>query len=370
LIGTAIGILLMVMVGPVVLRDGTRYGDARTPAFAFDAQGIQVDIPPDPGTGVTPVRRFVAWAEVGDIEGSWGEAEPYRAVSDAVDRAEVRLARGDVSGARALLEPLSDRYLGQTGPTSGAIASMLAFCRVLRSEPAAAATAWLAWRRGVGPERRWIDPETSLMPSLPPVWRARDARGLLLSLGEPSTLTPAEDPAAQLVRMYAMAASVAAGEDVGSHDGPETRLRADPGVRFVWEMVRAQADPEPAGRRGARDALLRRGRTPGPAWQSAWVHLGVGVSLLREPDRIEADAGAAELLTVVLLHQHTAPGLADLAADLAVEYFERTGRAEHAEAVRTMDMAALSGWLPAAPPTDDAAGDETDPMTEPSQETP
>jgi hypothetical protein len=100
------------------------------------------------------------------------------------------------------------------------------------------------------------------------------------------------------------------------------------------------------------------------------VHLGVGVSLLREPDRIEADAGAAELLTVVLLHQHTAPGLADLAADLAVEYFERTGRAEHAEAVRTMDMAALSGWLPAAPPTDDAPGDEPDPMREPSQETP
>jgi hypothetical protein len=370
LIGVVLGLLLAAALGPVVLRDGTRYEASEAKPFTFTEQGVQIDIGPDPAAGVMPVRRLVGWAEVADIEGGWGQAERFRAVSDAVDRAEKRLARGDVSGARALLEPLADGYLKDTGPTSGPVASMLGFCRVLRSDQAGGAMAWLAWRRGGTPARDWIDAETGLMPSIPPVWNASDAREGARPMMAAASLASGDDPASELVRMYAYSIVVAAGEDAGRYEGPETRLRADAGVRLVWEMVRAQTDPEAAGRRGAREALRRRARTPGAGWQTAWVHLGIGASLLREPERIEADAGAAELLTVVLLHQGAAPGLADLAADLAVEYFERTGRAGHAEAVRAMDVAAISGLLPRPRAEDNAPGSDPEPMTEPTEETP
>ncbi len=381
MIGVLLGMLVAVALGPVVLRDGTRYDAEQAKRFTFNGQGIQIDIAPDPGAGVPPVRRFVGWAEVERVgaegAGGWGEAEAYRSVADALDRAEKRLARGDVTGARVLLEPLAERYLKETGPTSGAVASMLAWCRVLRSDRAGAAEAWLAWRRGDaggggGPARDWIDAATGLAPAIPPVWAGSDARETATLLMPMSALAGANDPSSELIRLYTLMAVVASGGEVGEYDGPETRLRADPGVRLVWEMVRAQADPEAAGRRGARDALRRRARTPGPAWQAAWVHLGLGASLLREPERIDADAGAAELLTVVLLHQDTAPGLAELAADLAVEYFERTGRSGHAEAVRAMDTAAIHGLLPRpAPPSETDTPDlQNEPATEPTEETP
>jgi hypothetical protein len=371
LIGIVLGMLIAVALGPVVLRDGTRYEASDAKPFTFTEQGVQVDVEPDLAAGVVPVRRLVGWAEVANIEGGWGDAERFRAVSDAVDRSEKRLARGDVTGARALLEPLADQYLNDTGPTSGSVASMLAFCRVLRDDRAGAAEAWLAWRRGGTPARDWIDAETGLTPAIPPVWTPADAREAATLLSPMATDASGDDPATELVRLYAMSAVHAAGGQIeGEYDGPETRMRADAGVRLVWEMVRAQTDPEAAGRRGAREALRRRARTPGPAWQTAWVHLGLGASLLREPERIEADAGAAELLTVVLLHQDAAPGLAELAADLAVEYFEQTGRAGHAQAVREMDAAAISGLLPAARPDEDGTGSGPEPMTEPTEETP
>lgn len=371
MIGVLMGMLIAVALGPVVLRDGTRYQASEAKPFTFNEQGVQIDISPDPAAGIMPVRRLVGWGEVADIEGGWGEAEAYRAVAESLDRAEKRLARGDVTGARALLEPLGEPYLRRAGPTSGSIASMLAFCRVLRTDRAGAAEAWLAARQSGVPARDWIDPATGLMPSVPPVWTDLDARKALRLLTPRAAEATGDDAVSELVRLFAWSAvSTAGGKNEGTYDGPETRLRADAGVRLVWEMVRAQTDPEAAGRRGARDALRRRARTPGPSWQTAWVHLGLGASLLREAERIEADGGAAELLTVVLLHQNTAPGLADLAADLAVEYFERTGRSGHAEAVRAMDMAAISGLLP-RPQTEERAPDaESEPLAEPTEETP
>jgi hypothetical protein len=144
-----------------------------------------------------------------------------------------------------------------------------------------------------------------------------------------------------------------------SAEGPATRLRADAGVRLVWEMVRAQVDAEPAGRQSARDALRRRLRGQPTDWEAAWVRLGLGASLLAEPERTEADAGAAELLIVVFEHQDAAPGIADLAAAMAVEHFESTDRPEHARAVRAMDRAARMGLVPASggDGADDASND-------------
>ncbi len=360
----ALGVVLILFASPVVLRDGTRYEAPPGRSFAVTEQGLQIDIAPDPAAGVVPVRRVVGWGDIERFEGEWGDAEPFRAISDAVARARRRLARGDVSGAQSLLEPIAGRYLGGAGPTTGSIGSMLAFCRVLRGDRAGAAEAWVAWGRSAEPAPPWIDEPTGLAPSIPPVWSPADAARAAATLTPLVSNSSDGDAASELARLYALAALHAAS------DGPATRLRADPGVRLVWDMVRAQVDPDPAGRRGAREALRRRARTAEPDWQAAWVHLGLGVSLLGEPDRMDADAGAAELLTVVLLHQRTAPGLADLAAGLAAEYFERTGRSDHARSVREMNAAAAAGLARTTSPRATAAGDEPRPDGESLEETP
>lgn len=329
-------------LGPVVLRSGGTI--AAELVEGVSAQGVLVR--PAFDGGDVPIVSLVPWAEVLDIEGGWGEGEPYRGLADAVDRAERRLTRGDVSGARELLEPLAGEYLARSGPTSGAIASALAICRVLRSDPSGAADAWLAWRASpLGPVRSWIDPETSLAPSIPPIFTPREARSFIAAHADRAG---APEHANELRAMYLAAARAALGDRPEDLQGPETRLRADAGVRLVWEVVRSGADPDVSGRRSARDALRRRTRTPGPAWQDAWCRLAIGTSMMSEPDRMESDAGAAELVGVVLGDQHTAPGLAELAAELLIGYFDATDRPGHADAVRSMDRAAMSGLIPGA----------------------
>ncbi len=328
------------MIGPVLLRNGAAIEPERVEGFA--EQGVNVRPSFDASGPMVPA--LVPWREVLDIEGGWGEAAAYRSVADATHRAELRLARGDATGAIALLEPLAGAYLDRSGPTSGAIASALAVCRLLRSDRAGAAGAWLAWRSNpLGPPRDWIDAETALAPMAPPVFAERDARAFL---SVPAERSGVPEHAGELSKLYRAAADAIVNGRPVELAGPETRLRADPGVRLVWEMVRARADPDASGRLAARDALRRRMRTAGAAWQIAWCHLGIGASMMAEDDRLEADAGAAELISVVLFDQGTAAGLADLAADLLIEYFETTQRPEHADSVRAMDRAAMSGLLP------------------------
>lgn len=363
MIAWAMALVAGLMIGPVVLRDGSRIEAERIDGFS--EQGVRV-APSFDGSGV-PTPAVVPWAEVFEIEGGWGEAEAYRSVARSLHRAEMRLARGDAGGALRALEPFAGPYLDSTGPTSGAIASALAMARLMRDDRAGATAAWLAWRAApAGPTRAWIDPETALAPGLPPVFTQRDARAFVASRRD---LPDGSEHAGSLAEMYGAAAHAFAGTLSSTPEGPPTRLRADPGVRLVWEVVRARADTDAAGRRAARESLERRLRSGGPAWERAWARLGIGGSMLAEPDRTQADAGAAELIAVVLFHQDTAPGLADLAAALLIEYFEATDRRQHAESVRAMDRAALSGLVPAVPAEPDAAPD-TLPADDPIEDAP
>lgn len=337
--------LCWLAIGPVVLRGGERIEPGRVEAFT--PQGVRVL--PDFSQGQPTHAGLIPWAEVTDIEGGWGDAEPYRQTADALRRAEARLARGDATGARRLLEPLGEQYLAETGPTTAAVCSALAITRLLRDDRPGAARAWLGWRaEPQGPARPWIDAESGLCPGLPPVWAADDARAFLRAAALPPG---ASEHAVALADLYQLAAASAVGP-AGSEPltAPPARLRADPGVRLVWDAVRAQAEPQPEARQSGRDALARRLDAPASSWEHAWCRLATGASLLGEPDPIQSDAGAAELITVVLLHQDAGPGLAALAADLASEYFERTGRPDHAAAVRSMHRAARSGLGPTPVP--------------------
>ena len=353
MIGGFLAVMCLILAGPVVLRSGERIESGQVAGFT--TQGVELR--PDFEAGGIPDRRLIPWVEVLEIEGGWGDAEAFRGIADAVHRAEQRLARGDLTGVLEALGPIAGDYLADRGPTSGAIGSALILARALRNDPDGGVRAWLAWRESPqGPIRAWIDEETGLVPALPPIWTPTAARELL---SEPPSFPSQDGHAGELSRLYILAARSSLGEHGEVLVPPETRLRADPGVRLVWEMVRAQAEPERASRLAARDSLRRRVRQTTPDWQRAWIHLGVGVSMLREADRIESDAGAAELLQVVLGHQHTAPHLSDLAASLLVDYFHRTQRPGHADAVRSMDLAASSGLLdrPMPPLPDPETGD-------------
>lgn len=341
MIGVLAGLLVVLAVGPVQLRSGEAIPAERV--AGFNDQGVLVR--PDFASGRVPDRRVVGWSEVEGIgadNAGWGEAERYRSLADDLHRAERRLARGDVPGAAGLLEPLAERYLAEQGPTSGAIASALAMCRLMRDDREGAVRAWLCWRAGPeGPARAWIDAGTGLMTALPPVWTERSARGFLAMIGEQS---PGGDDAGlprTLDVLYADAAHAAAGTVVDAETGtPAPRLLADPGVRLVWEAVRAQTDPDPADRASARDRLRQRVSSEAGSWRAAWARLALGASMIREDDRITADAGAAELIGVMLEDGDAAPGLADLAAALAAGHFESTGRPDHAAAVYTIQRTA------------------------------
>lgn len=337
-------------IGPVTLRDGRLIAADQVEAVSDEGVMLRPGLADDG----RPSARLVPWIEVEGVgaagASSWGEAEAYRELADTLRRAELRLFRGDVPGTLRLLGPVAEQYLVESGgtreasngPTTGLVASSLVICRTLRNDRAGAAHAWLAWRgTREGPTRAWIDAETGLVPALPPVWTRDDAAAFLAGPAESPT---GSEYAAELAGMYALAARHAAGADLSEHTGgPSTRLRADAGVRLAWEMVRAQVDPELAGRREARDALRRRLRSGSPAWEEAWACLGIGASLLGEADPMDADAGAAELVGVVIAHRDAAPGLAGLALSLVTDYFERTGRRDHAGAVAAMDRAARRG---------------------------
>jgi len=327
----------IVLAGPISLRDGGSIERERVRAFT--AQGVELAIGFDPGS--ISDRSLVPWAEVRSIEGGWGDAERYRPVADAVWRATVRLDRGDAAGAGAVLEPISGMYLNEQGPTSGTIAGVLTATRLLGGDRPGAVRAWLAARsNSVSGDSYWIDSATGLCTALPPIFRPEESASILeMGAAEGDT------PVGGLRALYLAAASVSAGKAAVL---PEltARQRSDAGLRLVLDITRAGTEAEPAAREAAREALLRRLRAGGPAWETAWIHLGIGLSMMRETDPQTRDAGASRLVTVVIEHQHTAPGLSELARDLLIDYFVATGRPEYEAAVRSMDRAALLGLAP------------------------
>ncbi len=329
-------VLFSLAIGPVTLWSGETVPRERVGGVTD--QGIEVR--QGSGAGEVGGSTLVPWGRVRSIGNGWEGARSYESIADAIARAESRLARGDAAGAGWLLEPLAERYFGASGPTTSQIASALIMVRLMDDDRAGAMEAWLVWYRDRGgPARGWLDQETGLCPSLPPVFTP-----------EPAPPTPPSSGGEPLGVMEGLYRVARAGARSGTRDGlgsiaRSPRDRADPGIRWVWDIVRASGDPDPAGRRSARAAIDRRGRPEGD-WRAAWAHLGVGVSLLGEPDRRSADAGAARLISVIIEHPRAAPGLTALARDLLIGYFESTGRPGHAESVRGMDRAALLGLEP------------------------
>jgi len=342
-----LGFMLTVAIGPATLWSGETIAEDRISGVT--SQGLEIRQSFDEGSIVD--RAVIPWGEVRSVANAWSGAEQYRSVADALKRAEERLARGDAPGASWLLEPLAEDYFDERGTTTGQIASALVMTRVLEGRTSDAIDAWLVWRADrAGPARDWLDAATGLCPALPPVFAPETEHALVAQDRSDTEVMRA---------IYGVAAQVSAGDSGnGLESIPRTpRDRADLGVRYVWDMVRASTEPEASARRAAREAIDRRGRTGDADWQGAWADLGVGVSLMREPGRRLQDTGAARLIAVIVEHPRAAPGLTALARDLLVGYFERTGRPGHAEAVRGMDRAALLGLAIRSTEDDESVND-------------
>lgn len=319
------------------------------------AQGSEVQLrggkssPPGGVSACTPEGVVIASALTGKIVIGWdrvrtvtGEhAEEARAYADIADkswRAVSRLERGDIPAAEPLFEELFADYAGSEGPTAAAIAGGLLRCRLDRGAHTLAVAAWLAWLHADTPGSQldssndvrdvlMADPETGLVPELPPIWL--DLPAVRVFGQSPLNAERYGDRAAQLAMLYQLAATTESGKTQ-----PMPRLDDnDAGVRLVWDLVAAQSRDE-AERLVGRKAIEKRLRADPVGWTDAWLRTALGRSLLREADPDEQRRGVIELLRVRVTHERDAPYLAGLALAEAAVTMQSLGDADAASLLR------------------------------------
>lgn len=277
----------------------------------------------------------LAWTRVRALEHDQPEATEaaLRAGQDAT-LAAARLARGDAPGAMAVLAPHQDRYLGQHGPVSEAIASTLTRAALGRQDIAMGVRGWLAWvgaGEGIpGPSDQagpsTMDPESGLIPILPPVFTPDQGVAVVGLLTLAARQMPEGSRQRTLADLYLAAARAATppGPEVGAAPLTDARrvelLRQHPrdeGVMLVLDVVMAQAG-DPAAQQAARLRLRDRMQRGGTTWAKAWAGLALGRSLAREADSRSRRLGAVESLDTAIRYGTQWPELGGLAlADAA-----------------------------------------------------
>lgn len=317
-------------VEPLVL-----WGGRETPPgkiVEFSLEGVVLEDP-------FGVRRTVRWDFVREIHGPReAEAEPFLKTARLAWRARTRLERGDAVTAEPMFEELYPLYEGLRGGMASMVAEGLLRCRLRRSAQTAAVRPWLAYlvSEGAGPYlsrmagalRPAVDEESGLVPSLAPVWLETPAVEAF-ARSEPIVVWEREGAAAPrraeiLESLYRHAARFECQLETAA---PELSLSssdlADEGIRLVNAIVVAEsggADERAVARRlleDERDHARRAGSAR--AWVEAWCRLGIGRSLLREPDNEQKRLGVIELLHLPARFSDSQPYLAGVAlAEAAV----------------------------------------------------
>lgn len=331
LLGAAAGLVLSAWSpAQVTLRGGARV-DA--PVERVGPEGVTV--------GSAPGRpaRTISWAEVREIEGEFaGAAAEFGALSDRAWRALSRLARGDVALAEPVLEALFAERL--PGPTGADVANGLLRCRLRRGASASAIPVWLACirlggvetgRTPAGRAESAIDPETSLIPALAPVFI--DSPGVRAFVAETSP-GAGGDLASDLGALYRAVAAAAIGEAVAPDALPAPGPKETPGVALVRSMVMAQIGESEDARTRARAELSAGLDRDSGTWREAWRRAAIGRSLLRSAEPGDRRRGALELLHVPARFASTQPFLAGLALAEASDALAADGDEVSAAALR------------------------------------
>ncbi len=295
-------------------------------------QGVKVSV----DTQVIPV--LVPWHDVRALEKPDDGFRAYAQTAQDAWRAHSRFERGDYPGAQWIYTRLADDYLWKVGPQSADVSYGLMRCMLDQQDAQQATIPMLSWLVATGPTRGSgeadqptdFDHKHSLFVSLPPIpLPGTESYGL-----GPLRVDAVTDRQAALHELYDLSFSVGLVRDEQSSERlrklseriSKQRLR-DPGILLILDMLTARAHPEADKRAGARAKLERRVQYDDDTWVEVWSRLGLGMSMLSEPDHASRDRGVIHLIHIVVRLRDISPPLAQLAAKIADDHLAKTDRA-------------------------------------------
>ncbi len=259
------------------------------------------------------VPKIVGWDRVREVHGEQGAAatKQIEAVAD-LWRARMRLERGDFTAAEPMLDALAAKERGVFGPTAAVVFEGQLRCRLKRGATLPAVWAWLDWVQaragaiGAGSDTSlgWIggrfdapavvEPRTGLILGTPPIFLHDAALDAAVASDEWSRFSSADTTTAELAMLYRAAARFEA--ELPPELGPVTSNNE--GVRLVADIVQARVGNDQqrqTARANLKSRLEQRDIDP---WTECWCRMGMGRSLLREPDSDMMRQGIIQLLHV------------------------------------------------------------------------
>lgn len=315
--------------GEVVLRSGAVV-DA--PVLSVGLDGVRVG-------GDAP--RHFGWDVVYYATGEGAEqVHEYEEWSTDVWRAKTRLSRGDLRLASELFEDLFTRLQEESiaGPTGLVIAEGTLRCRVGQGRHSDAIEAWAASLRiretgqrqsGESGAGGVIDPQTLLVPTLPPMWLegSSEAAQVYETLGGDK---PSED-ANSLLELYRVCAALEVGLD------PRSVARAErfgQGHLIVDTIIRSRSDDSQV-RSAAHSQLLTLIEEQPGTWKEAWARMAIGRSYLMDNDPDVRGRGVLHMLHLPARFANSQPHLAALALAEAGRELHSQGDRDTVELIRS-----------------------------------
>jgi len=275
-------------------------------------------------------ERVLGWQEVLTVRGrAAGNVAEFLPLADDAWRGLSRLERGDRVAAEPLLERAFASLAGQTGPTAQAVSEGLLICRTARGAQTLAVEPYLTLvlSNQVNVSSDILDDQSALFPALPPIWGTES--GLAAAVGsiawDDFAKWGTSGRARQLAELYSTAALF---EITGQAPVPSL-IPVDDGVKLIQEMVVARVGSEQE-RGNARQALASRLSTDRPNWRKAWIHAGIGLSLLIEGDDHSSRLGIVQLLYVPAMYKNEQPYLAGVCLAEASIRLAEMGRGDAA----------------------------------------
>ena len=330
------GMLLLVAVAVMPNPGSERLLHRRSGVEPLPIRKVEVSTEGLRVTTPTGAQQVVPWDRIARLEPTdQGLLEtgvaPRIELGTSLWRGYRRLLRGDARLARPEFIKAWETLQGTDANISALAAEGMVRSAIARSRPVEAMVPGLALAglrtRGFGTDRfdglePVMDPETGLVPLLPPVVEPSDASLAAENLVAWSeNAEPADRMRADLVRRLLLRIPP---------DGEDASSGEDEGVRFLRQLLELESD-DPARRARARERLVR-GIDNAPGWKEAWIRFFIGRSLVdREDDPVLRRVGVLELLHVPPLGNAAPVTLADRSLVLAANTLRELGDVEEAE---------------------------------------
>ncbi len=302
------------------------------------------------------IPTLIPWYDVRELHPAVLGYTKYQQVAHDLWRAHARLARGDYFGAESIYNAFEDEYLWTVGAQGADVSMGLVRCRLDRNDRVHAVVPFLSWlgashsarstdSKNDGSIFQGFDSKYGLIVALVPVFGPGDRGMAIGNDGDSSRISGRQR---MLYEYYTLAL------DHHSHRTPQAESalkeiqasvrelgKRDVGLALIDEIVIAQAHPDPEKRTSARKSLERRVRASDGTWIELWARLALGASMIAEHDAELNEQGVIELIHIVVRLGHLSQPIAELAAQIANEYFIRTNRTQWGNELM---LEAQAGW--------------------------